>query len=103
MTFTTGTYLLFLPAVVLLTFRVRPDRRWIVLLAAGYVFYASLGLEYLVALLWVTANAYLGGLLLARSAPNPGDSERLQRVTSSRKVHLALFILLTSASLLVLK
>lgn len=100
MTFTSGTFLLFLPAVVLLAFRVPGRRRWIVLLAAGYLFYASLGIQYLLALLWVTGVVYVGGRLVAPSAP---PTKREPGVSPAKKALLAVFVLLASAALLVLK
>jgi D-alanyl-lipoteichoic acid acyltransferase DltB (MBOAT superfamily) len=65
MTFTSIVYLLFLPLVWLI-YQLTPDRyRWLLLLAASYVFYAALKIPYLLAvLLLVTAVSYVAGMLL---------------------------------------
>ena len=66
MKFNTIQFLAFFPVVATL-FYILPHRwRWILLLAASYLFYMSWNPKYIVVLLVVTAVGYLAGLGLAR-------------------------------------
>lgn len=69
MTFTSFPFLLFLPAVYLI-FHLTPERRrWIILLAASYGYYATFSALYLpVVLILVTLAAYGFGLALGRES-----------------------------------
>ncbi|MBR0354229.1 MAG: MBOAT family protein [Oscillospiraceae bacterium] len=71
MSFDSLTYLLFLPAVVLLHWLCPARRRHWVLLAASLIFYASWNLRLTGLLLAVIGLSWLAGLLLARPA-SPG-------------------------------
>ncbi len=66
MSFDSLSYLLFLPAVLLLHRLCPPRGRWIVLLGASLFFYASWNLPLTLLLLAVIAVSYLAGRLLAR-------------------------------------
>lgn len=75
MSFTSLRFFLFL-ALVLGCYTLSPQRlRWVVLLLASYLFYASLMQPHLLAVLAaVTAVSYLGGLLVHRAA-TPGGKK----------------------------
>lgn len=89
MSFDSLTYLLFLPAVLLLH-RFCPARwRWIVLLGASLFFYASWNRPLTLLLLAVIAVSYLAGLLLARL-----DHPRARRLILSLTLALCLGLLL---------
>lgn len=67
MSFDSLTYLIFLPAVCLLHWAVPQRLRWLVLLAASYVFYACWDASLSLLILGVTAAAYIAGRLVDRS------------------------------------
>ena len=66
MTFNSSTYFFFLPVVYLLFYLTADHWRWLVLLIASYVFYASFRAPYLLAVLFmVTGIGYVCGLRIA--------------------------------------
>jgi alginate O-acetyltransferase complex protein AlgI len=62
MLFTSFDFLFFLPAVLGLYFALPPGRRWMLLLAASYYFYASWKPAYLLLIMFSTAVDYLAAL-----------------------------------------
>ncbi len=67
MSFDSLRYLLFLPAVVLIHWLTPSRFRWMALLAASYVFYASWNAALSLLILFVTGCSWLAGLLLERT------------------------------------
>ncbi len=59
MLFTSLEFCVFLPIVFCLYYVCPKTRRWIVLLAASYVFYAFAGVQYVLLLAYVTAAAFI--------------------------------------------
>ena len=70
MVFNSIQFAIFLPIVFALHWVMPPRHRWVVLLAASYVFYAFCGVKYLALLLAVTLISYGAGRFLERTA-NP--------------------------------
>lgn len=68
MSFDSPRYLLFLPTVCALHWLLPARLRWVLLLEASYVFYASWDAPLSLLILAVTAAAYFSALLLERSA-----------------------------------
>lgn len=66
MKFNTIQFLAFFPVVVTLFFILPHRWRWILLLAASYLFYMSWNPKYVIVLLIVTAIGYLAGLWLTK-------------------------------------
>jgi D-alanyl-lipoteichoic acid acyltransferase DltB (MBOAT superfamily) len=60
------TFFIFFPTVVALFFATPPRHRWILLLAASYVFYGAWKPQYLILLVLTTAVDYGVGVLLGR-------------------------------------
>ncbi len=75
MSFDSLRYLLFLPAVVLLHWLTPSRFRWMTLLAASYVFYASWNAALSLLILFVTGCSWVAGLLLEKT-----ESPRLRRL-----------------------
>ncbi len=75
MSFDSLRYLLFRPAVVLLHWLTPSRFRWMALLAASYVFYASWNAALSLLILFVTGCSWLAGLLLEKT-----ESLRLRRL-----------------------
>lgn len=71
MTFLSGSFFVFLPILFLLFFAVKRPYRYLVLLAANYVFYAWADLSVLPLLLLSTGLTYVGGLLLEKQKRAP--------------------------------
>ena len=69
MSFDSLTYFLFLPAVLALHWLCPARCRWIVLLAASYVFYASWNVSLSLLILGVTGVTYLAGRLIESASP----------------------------------
>ena len=67
MTFLSGSFFAFLPILFLLFFAVKGQYRYLVLLAANYVFYAWADPSVLPLLLLSTGLTYVGGLLLEKN------------------------------------
>ena len=75
MSFDSLRYLLLLPAVVLLHWLTPSRFRWMALLAASYVFYASWNAALSLLILFVTGCSWVAGLLLEKT-----ESPRLRRL-----------------------
>ncbi len=75
MSFDSLPYLLFLPAVVLLHWLIPSRFRWMALLGASYIFYASWNASLSLLILFVTGCSWLAGLLLEKTV-----SSRLRRL-----------------------
>ena len=68
MSFDSPAYLLFLPAVTLLHWLIPGRFRWMLLLAASYLFYAGWNAKLTLLILFVTGCTYLAGILLERAS-----------------------------------
>src|SRR5688500_15378829 len=66
MKFNSIQFLVFFPLVAIAFFSIPHRWRWILLLGASYLFYASWNPKYIVVLLTMTAIGYLSGRLLER-------------------------------------
>lgn len=67
MTFHSFSYFLFLPLTYLVFYFSPPRRRWLVLLASSYLFYASFKTPYLLAVLFMESGiSYVCGLRIAK-------------------------------------
>ena len=75
MSFDTLSYLVFLPVVCLLHWLLPSRYRWLLLLLASYVFYASWHVELSLLIFGVTTVTWLAGLFISRTA-----SLRIRRV-----------------------
>lgn len=62
MLFNSFEFMIFLPFVVLVFFLLPPRHRWVFMLAASYVFYASYKVEYLILMLVTTVTIWYSGL-----------------------------------------
>ena len=67
MSFNSLEFLLFLPAVVLLYWLLPHKARWILLLAASYIFYMSWNVWLIGLILAVTVTAYVAGIAIDRA------------------------------------
>jgi D-alanyl-lipoteichoic acid acyltransferase DltB (MBOAT superfamily) len=77
MTFTSFSYFLFLPLVYLVFYFTKDRYRWVVLLTASYVFYATFKAPQLIlALVLVTAVSYACGICLGRTT----DEQQRKRI-----------------------
>lgn len=92
MHFNSLTFFLFLPAVYLCFLVVGAGRRWPLLLLASFVFYAAVGVPYLIAVfLLVTLAAFAGGLLINSRSSEKGKQTLL--IASIAAVLLPLVLL----------
>ena len=66
MSFITIEYYIFLLFVVLLTYAIRIKFRWVILLFASYLFYASIHIEYSIVMLTSTVIAYFTAIMMYR-------------------------------------
>ena len=73
MNFNSLSFLIFLPAVLILYFVIPQRFRWIWLLMASYYFYMSWNAIYALLLFASTLVTYLGGLLLDGTALYSGE------------------------------
>ena len=67
MSFDSLTFLIFLPVVILLHWLTPHRYRWIVLLTASVIFYASWNIPLMLLLVGVVAVTYLAGLILSKT------------------------------------
>jgi len=90
--FNSLTFFLFLPAVYLCFLVVGAGRRWPLLLLASFVFYAAVGVPYLIAVfLLVTLAVFAGGLLINSRSSEKGKQTLL--IASIAAVLLPLVLL----------
>ncbi|MDZ4796641.1 MAG: MBOAT family protein [Bryobacteraceae bacterium] len=68
MLFNSAEFLIFFPLVVMAYFATPSRFRWLLLLAAGYYFYACWRVEYLALLIFSTVVDYVAGRLMASTA-----------------------------------
>lgn len=66
MTFISIEFLLFLAIIVYLNYLIPHRLRWVLLLAASYVFYASLSFQFILLLFTSTAFTYFTGILIEK-------------------------------------
>ncbi|MBH0167074.1 MBOAT family protein [Fictibacillus sp. 7GRE50] len=66
MTFISIEFLLFLAITVLLNYIIHHRLRWVLLLVASYVFYASLSIQFILLLLISTAFTYFTGIFIEK-------------------------------------
>ena len=67
MSFTSPEFWIFLPIVFGLYYVCPKSSRWLVLLAASYVFYGFAGIQYILLLAYVTAAAFLAARYLEKA------------------------------------
>ena len=87
MLFNSLEYLVFLPAVVLLYFLTPQRARWLLLLAASYLFYAAWRVEYLALIVTSTLVDYAAGIAMGACATR---AERRKWLLLSLLVNLGL-------------
>ncbi len=66
MSFITIEYYIFLLFAVLLTYAIKIKFRWVILLFASYLFYASIHIEYSIVMLTSTVIAYFTAIMMCR-------------------------------------
>lgn len=66
MLFTNISYLIFFPAVFIIYWLTKADKRYIVLLVSSYIFYACWNMEYLLLIFFVTLISYISALLIEK-------------------------------------
>jgi len=72
MLFNSVEFLVFLPLVALLYFQLPPQKRWVLLLAASYLFYMAWNPAYVLLILASTLVDYVAGLRMGRHSERPG-------------------------------
>ena len=108
MSFTSGTFLVFVLAA-LAVYYLTPQRfRWVVLLIASYGFYLTGGLEAMGYLLFTTLTTYLAGRVLGalndrRKALPKEDKAGQERVKRQKKLTVALTLLVNFGLLYAVK
>ena len=67
MSFTSFEFWIFLPIVFCLYYICPKTRRWMILLAASYVFYGFAGIQYILLLVYITLAAFLSARYLEKA------------------------------------